>query len=97
MRPQQRVPLRFTLGFSPVTPSTYLRKISWYHLIEVRSITLNTYARSGPSDGVMSGLLLPLKAVKKLGQMDTCPRELESRSRLVNFLVARWQGNFNPQ
>src|SRR6516165_11903772 len=44
-----RVPLRFTLGFSPVKPSAYLRKISWYRLIEVRSITLNTYELEVPS------------------------------------------------
>ena len=33
------------LGFSPVTPSAYFRIISWYHLIEVRSITLNGHEK----------------------------------------------------
>src|SRR5262249_57926166 len=45
----------------------------------------------------VAGLLPPVEAIEKLSQMDTCPRELESRSRLVHFLVAPRQRNFNPQ
>ena len=32
-------------GLRSLTPSAYLRKISWYYVVEVRSTTLNTYKR----------------------------------------------------